>query len=148
MEDGLERFLDAQRLGYDSALTEIRNGKKTGHWIWYVFPQMRGLGHSSNSKYYGISSIDEARAYLSHPVLGARLREIAEALLYHTGKSAEKILGRIDALKVRSSMTLFDMVCPNDVFDRVLQEFYDGVRCKRTQSMPEGDKQVEYRCDG
>lgn len=135
MEDGLERFLDAQRLGYDSALTEIRNGKKTGHWIWYVFPQMRGLGHSSKSTFYGIASLAEAKSYVEHPVLGVRLREVTKAFLEHKGKSPEEILGGIDAMKVRSCMTLFDVVCPEDMFAQVLDAFYDGKRCSRTLSM-------------
>lgn len=135
MEDKLERFLDGQKFGYDCALEEVRNGEKTGHWIWYVFPQMRGLGHSSNSNFYGIASLEEAKAYVAHPVLGMRLREVTAALLGHRGKSPEEILGGIDALKVRSCMTLFDMVCPSDIYAQVLDAFYDGTRCRRTLSM-------------
>ena len=122
----LDRFLDGQRFGYDYALNEIRNGRKKGHWIWYVFPQMKGLGYSPNSQFYGISGKEEAKAYLEHPVLGARLREITEALLAIEGKAAKEILSSIDAMKVRSSMTLFDFVSPNDVFDKVLVKYYEG----------------------
>ena len=122
----LDRFLDGQRFGYDYALNEIRNGRKEGHWIWYVFPQMKGLGYSPNSQFYGISGGEEAKAYLEHPVLGARLREITEALLVIEGKTAEEILSPIDAMKVRSCMTLFDAVCPNDIFAEVLEKYYEG----------------------
>lgn len=124
----LERFLDGQRFGYGYALNEIRNGHKDGHWIWYVFPQMKGLGYSPNSQFYGISGKEEAKAYLEHAVLGTRLREITGALLAIEGKSAEEILSPIDAMKVRSCMTLFDAVCPNDIFAEVLDRYYEGQR--------------------
>ena len=124
----LDRFLDGQRFGYDYALNEIRNGRKEGHWIWYVFPQLKGLGHSPNAEYYGISGIEEAKQYLAHPILGPRLREISEALLSIENKSAREILSSIDALKVRSCMTLFDVVSPNDVFSKVLKKYYNGIR--------------------
>ena len=135
MEDKLERFLDGQMFGYECALEEVKNGEKTEHWIWYVFPQMRGLGHSSNSQFYGIASLEEAKAYAAHPVLGARLREVTEALLGHRGKSPEEIFGGIDAMKVRSCMTLFDRVCPDDIYAQVLDAFYSGKRCRRTLNM-------------
>ena len=107
----LQRFLDAQENDYADALREIKQGYKQSHWIWFIFPQMRGLGRSSMAEYYGISSIEEARAYLDHPILKARLFEISTALLQHKGKStAYEILGTIDAIKVRSSMTLFDHI--------------------------------------
>ncbi len=125
----LQRFLNAQAARYGSyaaALEEIRQGRKVSHWIWYVFPQIQGLGHSYNARYYALESLDEARAYLSDEVLGARLREISEALLVHREMSARGILGDIDAVKVRSCMTLFDLVSPNDVFRRVLDTFYEG----------------------
>lgn len=134
-EESLDRFLDGQRFGYDCALDEIRNGRKTGHWIWYVFPQMRGLGHSPNSMYYGISSFEEAQAYLDHPVLGERLRKISAELLMHAGMDAADILGPVDARKVRSCMTLFDKVSPDDIFAQVLDTFYGGRRCRRTTEM-------------
>lgn len=133
--NNIERFLEGQRFGYEQALAEIRNGLKTGHWVWYVFPQMRGLGRSPNSTYYGIGSLAEARSYLEHPVLGTRLREITGAFLSHRGRSAESVLGGIDAMKVRSCMTLFDIVSPDDVFADVLDEFYGGRRCRRTLDM-------------
>ena len=128
----LERFVEAQNYSYETALMEICNGSKSSHWMWYIFPQMKGLGHSYNAQYYGIESLEEAKAYLAHPLLGERLREITKAMLLLKGKRAEHILGHTDAAKLRSSMTLFDLVCPNDLFAEVLTEFYGGKRCKHT----------------
>lgn len=130
----LERFLDGQRFGYDCALREIRNGRKENHWIWYVFPQMRGLGHSPNSQFYGIDGKDEAAAYLAHPILGTRLREITGALLVLEGKTIDEIMPGIDAVKLKSSMTLFDAVCPDDIFSEVLGKYFRGERDKMTLS--------------
>ncbi len=98
----------------------IKDGEKRGHWIWYIFPQIKGLGHSHNSEFYGLSSKEEAKAYLEHPVLGKRLREISQALFNCDNKTAEDIFGFPDVLKVRSCMTLFDLVSPNDIFNDVL----------------------------
>jgi uncharacterized protein (DUF1810 family) len=124
----LDRFLAAQRSTYGGALDELRRGRKTGHWIWFVFPQLGGLGRSEMSRSYGIASLDEARAFLAHPVLGARLRECARALLATTGRTAQEILGPIDAVKLRSSMTLFHRAAPDDpVFGAVLDRFYGGL---------------------
>lgn len=128
----LGRFVEAQEMEYAQALKEMKDGQKRGHWIWYIFPQIKGLGHSYNSEYYGISSKEEAKAYLDHPVLGARLREITQALLDCNNKSADEILGFPDVLKVRSCMTLFDLVSPNDIFNDVLYKFYEGQRCDKT----------------
>lgn len=128
----LGRFVEAQEMDYTQALKEMKDGQKRGHWIWYIFPQIKGLGHSYNSEYYGISSKEEAKAYLDHPVLGARLREITQALLDCKNKSADDILGFPDVLKVRSCMTLFDLVSPNDIFNDVLYKFYEGQRCDKT----------------
>lgn len=131
----LERFLTAQNGGYSDyqrALSEIKAGRKLSHWIWYVFPQIKGLGFSYNSEYYGIGGLEEAKAYLNHPVLGTRLKEISEAFLNLDAGSAFDILGRPDDLKVRSCMTLFDMVAEHDVFDQVLTKYYDGERCPKT----------------
>ncbi|MGM9736024.1 MAG: DUF1810 domain-containing protein [Candidatus Cryptobacteroides sp.] len=126
----LGRFVQAQDelfCDYFQALKEVREGYKYTHWIWYIFPQLRALGHSRRAKYFGITDMDEAVRYMEHPVLSARLREITEALLAHEGrKSALEIFGEIDAMKVRSCMTLFDAVCPDDVFAKVLDGFYDG----------------------
>ena len=122
----LDRFLAAQEAAYHEALDEIRAGRKTGHWIWYIFPQQKGLGHSYNSQYYGLDGIDEARAYLVHPVLGARLREISEALLSHKDKrDIDAIMGSsIDVLKLQTCMNLFNRVSPNDIFEKVLDAFF------------------------
>lgn len=125
----LQRFLDAQENDYADALHEIKQGYKQSHWIWFIFPQMRGLGRSYMAEYYGIASIEEARAYLDNPTLKARLIEISTALLQHKGKStAYEILGTIDAIKVRSCMTLFDHIMPNAIFVEVLNTFYNGER--------------------
>ena len=121
-----DRFLTAQEFYYKLALQEITDGRKSSHWIWFIFPQLAILGRSANAKFYGISGANEAKAYLNHPILGARLREITTALLQHRGKDAASILGGIDAMKVRSCMTLFDAVSPNDIFRKVLDAFYDG----------------------
>jgi uncharacterized protein (DUF1810 family) len=127
----LQRFVDAQEDAaiYARALAELRDGHKRGHWIWFVFPQIAGLGSSPISQAYAISSLDEARAYLAHPVLGPRLHECTAALLAaDPSLSAERILGGIDALKLRSSMTLFARAAPDDeLFPAVLERFYDGV---------------------
>ena len=132
IEYDLERFVEAQNLVYDMALQEIKNGQKRGHWIWFVFPQIKGLGHSYNSEFYGISGTKEAKAYLEHPLLGARLREITQAILDCGNPSADDILGFPDVLKVRSCMTLFDMISPNDIFKQVLDKYYEGKPCDKT----------------
>ena len=131
----LERFVTAQDTGwgtYSEALREMKEGHKQGHWIWYVFPQIKGLGHSYNSEFYGIGSKDEAKAYLEHVELGKRLREITKALLDCNNPSAYNILGFPDVLKVQSCMTLFDLVSPNDIFNEVLDKYYEGKRCEKT----------------
>jgi uncharacterized protein (DUF1810 family) len=124
----LARFVAAQQGTYDQAIAELRRGRKTGHWIWYVFPQIAGLGMSATSQRYAIGSLDEARAYLEHPVLGQRLIEAASVLLGNTESTAEQILGELDAMKVRSSMTLFQQAEPDEpVFRRVLDRFFEGI---------------------
>ena len=128
----LNRFLEAQQIEYSQALKEIREGQKRGHWIWYIFPQIKGLGHSYNSEFFGISCKEEAKAYLEHQILGARLREITQALLDYNNKTADDIFGYPDVLKVRSCMTLFDLVSPNDIFNDVLYKYYEGQRCDKT----------------
>ena len=130
--DGIERFVEAQQGDYEDALAEITAGEKRSHWIWYVFPQLKGLGMSWTSEFYGIANLDEARAYLAHPDLGTRLRGISTALLKHRQKSARAILGYPDDLKVCSSMTLFDLIEPNGVFAEVLDVFYAGKRDAKT----------------
>ena len=128
----LERFVKAQEQMYAVALKEIEQGQKWSHWIWYIFPQLAVLGHSHNAKFYGLSGYDEAEAYLNHPVLGCLLREITQALLQHKELTAEEILGGIDAMKVKSCMTLFAEVSPADIFDEVLKVFYNGSYDKMT----------------
>lgn len=137
----LQRFVDAQQHTYSYALEEIQNGRKEGHWIWYIFPQMKDLGHSYMSENYGITSLDEARAYLAHPVLRSRLIEITEALLRHKDKTAFEIFGTIDAIKVRSCMTLFDLVEPNSIFAETLAAFYNNERDELTLNMLNTKKQ-------
>jgi uncharacterized protein (DUF1810 family) len=128
MDYRLERFVEAQESGFDDVLAELRGGRKTSHWIWFIFPQIAGLGHSPVSQMYAITSLDEARAYLAHPVLGTRLRECAGILLTTEDRTAVGILGPTDALKLRSSMTLFQRAAPDElVFGQVLDRFYDGV---------------------
>jgi len=123
----LARFVDAQQGVYETAIAEIRAGRKRSHWMWYVFPQVLGLGSSATAQHYGIRDAEEARAYLAHPVLGQRLIECAEAICSVTGRSAREILGTPDDLKLRSCATLFAQVSPpGSVFDRVLRRYYDG----------------------
>lgn len=128
----LNRFVGAQDSFYKEALREIRNGRKEGHWIWFIFPQMKGLGYSPMAQNYGITSLNEARAYLAHPVLKSRLIEITEALLRHKDKTAYEIFGTIDAIKVRSCMTLFDLIEPNSIFADTLAAFYNNERDELT----------------
>lgn len=125
--EGLERFLIAQEHIYYKALQEVKSGKKRGHWIWFIFPQMKGLGQSYKSNYYGIESIEEARSYLNHPILGSRIREITQTLLdLPEHLTAEIIFGGLDSLKVQSSMTLFYYVSEEDVFYNVIKRFFNG----------------------
>jgi uncharacterized protein (DUF1810 family) len=126
----LERFVRAQDSGatYQRAADELRRGRKSSHWMWFVFPQITGLGRSPTAQLYAISSLDEARAYLAHPVLGPRLLESAEILVGLAGRSAEQVFGGIDAMKLRSSMTLFRHAAPPEpVFGQVLDQYFDGV---------------------
>jgi uncharacterized protein (DUF1810 family) len=132
MPHNLQRFLSAQKHNYPIALHEIQNGSKQSHWIWYIFPQIKGLGRSYQREYYGIANRQEAEAYLAEPTLNARLREITLAMLEHKDKTALQILGGIDAKKVKSSMTLFDAIAPDDIYAEVLNIFFRGDRCRRT----------------
>jgi uncharacterized protein (DUF1810 family) len=134
----LTRFVEAHEDDYAQALRELRAGRKRTHWMWYVFPQFRGLGVSPTSEHYAIKSLDEARAYLAHPVLGPRLVECAEALLGLTGLSASDIFPLPDDLKLKSSMTLFGLVSPPaSVFARVLDEYFRGERDEKTLRLAE-----------
>lgn len=134
----LARFTGAQEGIYDRVLTELRNGRKRSHWMWYIFPQIDGLGYSATAKRYAIKSMEEAREYLNHPVLGARLRECAEIVFDIEGRSAAEIFGYPDDVKLRSSMTLFASIAePRSVFGLVLDKFFNGDRDERTLSLLE-----------
>jgi uncharacterized protein (DUF1810 family) len=129
----LNRFLRAQADDYEQALSEIQSGQKRTHWMWYIFPQLDGLAFSSTSKYYSIKSVEEAKAYLDHPVLGPRLLECAEAVVRVEGRSARAIFGSPDDLKLRSCATLFACVSPpGSVFDRLLGKYYGSGRDDKT----------------
>ncbi|HET6760324.1 MAG TPA: DUF1810 domain-containing protein [Propionibacteriaceae bacterium] len=125
----LERFVQAQDSGgtYQQAVTELRSGRKTTHWMWFIFPQIAGLGRSAMAQAYAISDLAEAQAYLAHPILGPRLIECAEIVAAQQGRSAEQIFGGIDAIKLRSSMTLFAHAAPDQtIFQQVIDQYYDG----------------------
>lgn len=134
MEYDLSRFLSAHEQNYPTALSELRNGKKRSHWMWYIFPQYRGLGDSSNSRLYAIQSLGEAEAYLAHPVLGQHMKELCAVLLSLDSNDPVAVFSStIDAAKLRSSMTLFSLVSPHDdCFERVLQKYCDGQKDDRT----------------
>jgi uncharacterized protein (DUF1810 family) len=137
----LERFVSAQdsRGTYASAVAELRAGKKTSHWMWFVFPQIAGLGMSEMSRRYAISSLEEARAYLAHPILGERLEECARVLTELNGGTAEEIFGQVDAMKLRSSMTLFTRAAPeNALFRDVLDRYFEGVADGATDALLSG----------
>jgi uncharacterized protein (DUF1810 family) len=130
----LQRFLDAQAPPvYDRVCGELRNGEKQTHWMWFIFPQIAGLGSSSTARFYAMSSLAEAVAFLRHPLLGARLRECTELVLQVSGKTAFEVFGSPDDVKFRSCMTLFDKVTPNDgLFERALTKYFKGERDPRT----------------
>jgi uncharacterized protein (DUF1810 family) len=123
----LDRFTTAQDRAYDEVLAELRAGRKASHWMWFIFPQLKELGRSETSRYYRIGGLEEARAYLAHPVLGARLRECTGLVNGHAGMPIDGILGHVDALKFRSSMTLFATAAPGEeLFTKALETFYGG----------------------
>jgi uncharacterized protein (DUF1810 family) len=135
----LQRFLDAQAGIYETALAEFRAGSKQSHWMWFIFPQLRGLGLSPTAQLYGIASLGEARAYLRHPVLGPRLHECVGVIVPWSRRlSAEQILGPVDALKFRSSLSLFDVAEPGGLFAVALAEFYAGEADERTLALLNG----------
>lgn len=136
----LGRFVTAQSANYEGALAEIRAGRKRSHWMWYVFPQLTGLGHSATARFYGIDSLDEARAYLAHPVLGPRLLTIARAVVDSPVPSATALLGTPDDLKLRSCATLFARARPSEpVFAQVLAKYFDGRPDPRTIALLGGE---------
>ncbi len=129
----LNRFVSVHKDVYDRALSELRSGLKQSHWMWFIFPQIDGLGFSSTTRFYSIKSLDEARQYLAHPILGPRLRECAEAVLAVSGRTAAEIMGHPDDWKLQSSMTLFELVAePGSLFSRVLEKYYQGRRDVKT----------------
>ena len=133
MADDLDRFVTAQQPVYDQVLAELRRGRKVSHWMWFIFPQISGLGQSPMSERFAIHSIEEARAYLAHPVLGPRLRECAGAVLAVKDRTAEEVFGPIDARKLRSCMTLFDRAAPSEpLFRQVLDRWFGGMPDDKT----------------
>lgn len=137
----LERFVTAQARDYEIALREVRAGCKRSHWMWYIFPQIQGLGRSETAQYYAIQSTEEAKAYLAHPILGMRLQEISIALLGLATSDPQAVFGYTDSLKLRSSMTLFYQVSHYFVFERVLKKFFGGELDKNTISILEETNQ-------
>ena len=128
----LERFVIAQEESYEIALREIKDGRKRSHWMWYIFPQIKGLGYSSTAQFFAIENRAEAEAYMKHPVLSVRLLEISEELLNIDSNDASRVFGYPDNLKLKSSMTLFSLVSRKTVFKRVLDKFFDGEIDERT----------------
>ncbi len=131
-DDGIDRFIEPNEEDYEVALKEIKKGHKESHWIWYIYPQLKGLGHSYMSSYYGIKDLNEAKEYLNHPILGKRLIEITKTLLLLDIQNPIKIFGSIDAVKVKSCMTLFYLASKNKLFMNVLEKFYNGRFCEKT----------------
>jgi len=136
----LSRFHDAQRDVWPQALAELRAGAKSTHWMWFIFPQLRGLGRSATARRFGLADLAEARAYLADPVLGARLHQAAQAMLDHPDRSAQAILGPVDAIKLRSCATLFEAAGGGPVFADLLRVFYDGRRCDLTLALLQQDE--------
>ena len=136
MSDELERFVEAQDPVYTGVLDELRRGRKTGHWMWFIFPQVAGLGQSVMSQRYAIGSLEEARAYLAHPILGARLRECAQLVAAIRDRTAEEVFGPIDARKLRSSATLFHLAAPDEAaFTDVLDRCFGGEADPATEAI-------------
>jgi uncharacterized protein (DUF1810 family) len=129
---GVSRFILAHNNMYETAYHEITSGRKQSHWMWYIFPQLRGLGHSYNSNYYGLRDANEAKEYLQEPILRSHMFEILNNLLTQECNDAKEIFGEIDSIKLCSSMTLFDIISPHDIFDQVLCKFFNGRRDTRT----------------
>lgn len=143
----LDRFINAQGEAYSRALAEVKSGRKQTHWMWYIFPQIEGLGQSSISQFYSISGLKEAREYLDNDILGNRIREISFELLNLNTSQPEEVFGDIDALKLNSCMTLFEQASGDDesVFSKVIDKFYDGERDKLTLDLIESSKILEYK---
>ena len=141
----LDRFIKAQENTYLVALKEIKNGRKQSHWMWYIFPQIKGLGMSETSKYYGIDGEEEAKAYLDNEILGSRLREITSELLKLNIYNPVDIFGTIDAMKLKSSMTLFDYVSEDKIFSQVLNKYYNGEIDEKTILLCKKRKKLVYK---
>jgi uncharacterized protein (DUF1810 family) len=137
MEQELNRFIKAQESSYEEALSEIKSGRKRSHWMWYIFPQYKGLGFSETSKYYSIKDLDEAKRYLNHPILGQRLKSITKELLVLNENNANKVFGSPDDLKLKSSMTLFAAIetSEDNIFNAVLDKFFNGQTDKKTLNL-------------
>ena len=136
MTADLDRFVTAQEDSYEGVVGELRGGRKTGHWMWFIFPQIAGLGMSQMSRYYAILGLDEARSYLAHPVLGPRLRECTGIVAATTSRTAREIFGEVDAMKLRSSMTLFQRAAPDEsAFREVLERYFDGIADEATGAL-------------
>lgn len=135
----LNRFILAQNRVYDNVLAELQDGNKRTHWMWYIFPQLKSLGYRYKARFYGISGIEEAQAYIANSTLETRLKKVCEIILQLPVNDAVEIFGRVDAMKLRSSMTLFDLISPNDVYARVLEKYYQGQRDERTISIIDND---------
>ena len=141
----LDRFIKAQENNYLVAINEIKNGRKQSHWMWYIFPQIKGLGMSETSRYYGIDDEEEAKAYLDNEILGSRLREITSELLKLNIDNPVDIFGTIDAMKLKSSMTLFDYVSDDKIFSQVLNKYYNGEIDEKTILLCEKRKKLVYK---
>jgi len=137
MQQDINRFIKAQENSYEEALSEIKSGRKRSHWMWYIFPQYKGLGFSETSKYYSIKDLDEAKRYLNHPILGERLKLITKELLVLNENNANKVFGSPDDLKLKSSMTLFAAIDSSEenIFNAVLDKFFNGQTDKKTLSL-------------
>lgn len=138
----LGRFREAQQDVYPIALEELRGGRKMSHWMWYIFPQLKELGRKRRAHFYGITGTAEAEAYLADSVLGPRLREVSEAILRLSTNDAREVFGTIDSCKLQSSMTLFDIVSPDDIFSRVLDKYFSGRRDEVTVAISRGETLV------
>lgn len=141
----LDRFIKAQENTYSVALNEIKNGRKQSHWMWYIFPQIKGLGMSETSRYYGIDGEEEAKAYLDNEILGSRLREITSELLKLNIDNPVDIFGTIDTMKLKSSMTLFDYVSEDKIFSQVLNKYYNGEIDEKTILLCKKRKKLVYK---
>ena len=148
MQYDLTRFHKAQKIDYETALSEIRSGRKRSHWMWYIFPQLKGLGFSGMADYYGIDGLGEAKAYLADPILRARLTEISEALLTLPGNNPGGVMGYPDDMKLRSCMTLFSIADPKEeVFRKVLDKYYGGRKDKLTERLLKRKRPIIRRID-